>query len=91
MGEITDDGSWVLVEGGMGSVSEFLAKLAVEKGVKICLNSPVKEIIIDGKKAKGIILSTGEKIYGNNIITNCTDFVTFNKLINQKELNPRVK
>ena len=48
-------------------------------------------VIIEGKKAKGIILNTGEKIYGNNIITNCTDFVTFNKLINQKELNPRVK
>ena len=30
MGELTDDGSWVCVRGGMGSISQYLGELALK-------------------------------------------------------------
>jgi len=34
MGDLTDDGSWVCVRGGMGSVSKFLGDLCLEKVIR---------------------------------------------------------
>ena len=44
MGEIDGKNNWYIVKGGMGSVSNYLAKLATEKGVDIRTNVEVEEI-----------------------------------------------
>ncbi len=41
MGELTDDGSWCYVRGGMGGLSEYLAKLAEKKGAVLTTSAPV--------------------------------------------------
>lgn len=41
-------------------------------GVKICMNTSVKELLIDSEKTKscvrGVLLSSGQKIYGDSVI-----------------------
>ena len=44
------EGSWAYVKGGMGSISNALAKLAKEKGVDIFTDSSVERILVEKNK-----------------------------------------
>jgi phytoene dehydrogenase-like protein len=47
-------GVWGYVEGGMGALSNAMAKAAKEKGVEIRTNSAVEEICVEGGKVTGV-------------------------------------
>lgn len=82
MGEMLDKGVWAYVEGGMGTLSTYLAWLAEQYGADICVNAGVEEIITNQTNAvEGVWLSNGQVLKCNNIVSNCTDPVTFKKLI----------
>lgn len=82
MGEIDGKNRWYYVKGGMGSISNYLAKLAQERGVDIKLNTSVDEIITsDQGKVQGVRLQNGEVVTAPIVISNATHHVTFNKLI----------
>jgi phytoene desaturase len=57
-------------KGGLSQISEAMAKLARERGAKIELNTPVKNLILDGNKVKGVELETGEKIFADEVVIN---------------------
>jgi phytoene desaturase len=57
-------------EGGVHKISEGLAKASVDSGAVIKLNTGVKEIIFDGKKAIGVELENGEKVMADSVIMN---------------------
>jgi phytoene dehydrogenase-like protein len=40
----------VIIQGGTGTVSKFFANEALEKGVKILLNSPVESLLFKNSK-----------------------------------------
>ena len=47
MGDIEGNrGKWYYVKGGNGALSAYLAKLAEERKVEICLKAPVDSIIV---------------------------------------------
>lgn len=77
MGELEGKGKWLIVKGGMGSVSNYLAKLAEARGVEMRTNSEVAEIIVSGSKVNGIRLSDGTVIEAPIVISNTTHHVTF--------------
>lgn len=56
--------------GGLHKISEALAKAAQEEGAKIHLSSPVREIIIHKRQAKGIQLASGERVDADAIVLN---------------------
>jgi phytoene desaturase len=61
------------VTGGLSRISESMAKVVKEEKGKIHLNKTVKELILDGKRVKGIKLSDGQKIFADKVIIN-SDF-----------------
>ena len=73
MGEIEGvKGAWGYPEGGMGAVSEAIAKSAREAGVEIFVNSPVDRVLLDGSggraaKAVGVQLADGRKLYAKQV------------------------
>lgn len=67
--------------GGMFSLTEAIYRLALKKGVKFCFNSPVEKIITHGKSVKGI-LTGGEEIYSDAVISNADVYSTYGKLLN---------
>ncbi len=71
-------------EGGMHSITKSLVKLAEEIGVDIKLSTPVKEILVDKKKATGIRSKLGHQLY-DVIISNADVYNTYEKLM------PKVK
>lgn len=48
-------GAWGHAIGGMGSITQAMARAAREKGVDILLKTPVEEIIVENGKAAGVV------------------------------------
>ena len=74
------------VKGGLNQINEVMAKLFIKMGGTLKLESPVKEILIENKKVKGVLLENSET-YGCDALVMNADFAYgMTKLINQKHL-----
>lgn len=67
-------------QGGMGAVSHYLARLAIDRGVDIVLNAPVNKILLESNRAVGIECDK-TTICGKKIISNATYEVTYRTLL----------
>lgn len=56
--------------GGLSRISECMADTARKNGATIHLNQPVKEILVDKGRARGVELANGERIDADEIIIN---------------------
>ena len=93
MGEIDGKNMWYYVRGGMGSISEYLAKLARQRGVDIELNSEVDEILMSSsgrgaQRVRGVRLADGTVIEAPVVISNTTHHVTFSQMIKDQDQLP---
>ncbi|MGH3738731.1 MAG: phytoene desaturase family protein [Micromonosporaceae bacterium] len=55
-------GTWMMVRGGMGTVTRALAERAVRDGAAIRTGATVSAILTDGGAASGVVTSAGEEI-----------------------------
>lgn len=78
MGEIDGTGDWYFVKGGMGAISEYLAKLAKQRNVDILTEAEVTKMNVSNNKIESILLKDGRTLTAPIIISNATHFVTFN-------------
>ena len=76
------------VRGGMGALTQALAKAATAAGAEIRTNAEVAEIQIKDGKAIGVVLSSGEEILAQTVISNADPKTTFLKLVDPAELDP---
>lgn len=67
-------------EGGMHAITESLCRLAIELGVDFRFNSPVEEIIVEGKKVKAVLVK-GEMIQFDQVVSNMDIYPTYRKLM----------
>lgn len=74
------------VTGGLNKISEAMAKVAQENGAKINLNSPVKSLILDGKKVKGVELVDGKRVLSDEVIVNADFAYAMNNLVAKDKL-----
>ena len=58
------------VMGGLNQISQAMAKVVEEEGGKIRLNTRVKELVLDGRRATGIRLEDGTEEHFDRIIIN---------------------
>lgn len=68
-------------QGGMINIPNALIKLAQKKGVRFRLGSQVEKIVVEDKKAKGII-SNGVFFGADVIVSNVDVYYTFKNLLN---------
>ena len=83
MGELEGvRGAWGYPEGGMGAVSDALARSAQAHGAQMFTNCPVKEITtsVTGE-VDGVVLESGQKIGAKLVLSNATPEITFNRSI----------
>jgi len=81
-------GIWGYQRGGMGGISNALAKAATDMGVKIHTSQPVKNIVINRGKAVEVQLENDNRFLCDAVVSNADPFVTFCKLVGQKEILP---
>ncbi|MBV8581670.1 MAG: NAD(P)/FAD-dependent oxidoreductase [Candidatus Eremiobacteraeota bacterium] len=70
-------GVWSYVRGGMGGLTQALAKAAVDLGVVIRTEAEVSRIIVEGKRAVGVVLANGEELRARNVASNVDCRLTF--------------
>ena len=68
------DGTWMIVKGGMGSITRELARLAREAGARIWTGAGVQQIITQGEQVAGVVLRDGREIDANVVISNADPF-----------------
>jgi phytoene dehydrogenase-like protein len=89
MGEI--DGAyraWGLPRGGTGAIADAIAAAARELGAEIRLSSPVERLAIDGGRASGVVLESGEEIRARAVVSGVDPHRTFLRLVGEAHLEP---
>src|SRR5579859_7320665 len=81
-------GSASFAAGGMGSVTQAMASAAKAAGVEIRTGAEVIEIRVQNGIATGVLLSTGEEIQANAVISNADPKRTLLKLTDPTHLSP---
>lgn len=84
-------GLWGFVKGGMGSVSEAIAGYARSKGAEIRTNASVRQVLVRGGRAVGIVLENGDKLQAPVIASNLDPKATFLKLLPRDALEPEFR
>src|SRR5205085_5723557 len=82
MGEI--DGAfraWGIPRGGTGGVSNAIASAARAAGVEIRLEAPVDHISVEGDRATGVVLESGEEVAARTVLSSVDAHQTFLRLL----------
>ncbi len=79
-------GAWGHAIGGMGAITQAMAKSAAERGVEIRLASPVREVLIEAGRAVGVVTEKGEAIRARCVISNLNPRLLYGSLIDPNEL-----
>jgi phytoene dehydrogenase-like protein len=74
--------------GGIGSITQAMAKAAQQTGAEIRTGAEVIEISVKNNAAQGVVLSTGEQILARAVISNADPKRTFLKLADPSLLSP---
>ena len=70
MGDVDGNvGSWGFARGGMGSVAKAIASSFQSFGGKVRTDAEVKEIMVRGRKATGVVLASGEEVHARVVVS----------------------
>ncbi len=74
-------GVWGHAIGGMGAITQAMARASAERGVEIRTNVGVSEILVEKGRAAGVVTDKGEKIAARAVVSNLHPKLTFEKLL----------
>ncbi len=74
-------GVWGHAIGGMGAITQAMAKSAASRGVDIHVGSPVREVIVEGGRAVGAVTEAGETFRAKAVVSNLNPKLLYLKLI----------
>jgi phytoene dehydrogenase-like protein len=80
-------GVWGHAIGGMGAITQAMAKEAVRRGVEISLNSPAAEVNVQNGKAIGVTLEDGTEVGARSVVGNVNPKLLYLQLIDQSSLD----
>ena len=76
-----------LPAGGMAAVAEAMARSATAAGVTVRPNAHVAQVLIDGDRATGVRLASGEELLADTIISAISPKTTFLSLVGPRHLD----
>ncbi len=68
------DGTWMIVKGGMGTISRLLAEKFQAAGGTIRMDARVERLIVENGSARGVVLANGETLHASTVIVNADPF-----------------
>src|SRR5262249_48929331 len=89
LGEVNGKrGAWGHAIGGMGAITQAMAKACMAKNVDIRLNTPVREVLVEKGRAAGVVCENGDTVRARAVISNLNPKILFQKLIDPALLPP---
>ena len=74
-------GAWGHAIGGMGAITQAMAKSATESGAEIRVGAAVREVLIEGGRATGVVTAKGEAIRARAVVSNLNPKLLFATLV----------
>ena len=74
-------GVWAYVRGGMGGLTQALARAATDLGVEIRTDSEVAQIVVKDGAATGVVLADGQEFFGDAIVSGVDCHRTFDVML----------
>jgi phytoene dehydrogenase-like protein len=84
-------GAWGHAIGGMGAITQAMARACVEAGVEISTDSAVSQIAIDRGKATGVVLEDGSDLAARVVVSNLNPKLLFSQLVAPEHLEQPFK
>ncbi len=84
-------GAWGHAIGGMGAITQAMAKTCVAAGVEISLEAPVSRVLVDGGKVAGVRLESGEEIAAARVIANLGPKFLYERMFADGDLSEEFK
>ncbi len=81
-------GIWGHAIGGMGAITQAMTKAAGAHGVRMDLRSAVREVIVEGGRATGVVLEDGAAIRARAVIANVNPQHLFQTLVPDAAVPP---
>ncbi len=74
-------GVWGHAIGGMGAITQAMAKSARERGVEIETGASVREVIVEKDRAAGVVLADGRTLRARTVVSNVHPKLLFETLV----------
>ena len=89
MGQVNGKkGAWGHCVGGMGAITQIMAKVVQAMGVEISLEAPVERVLVDGSRAVGVRLESGEEVMAAAVIANVGPKLLYERMMDPADLPP---
>jgi phytoene dehydrogenase-like protein len=79
-------GAWGHALGGMGAITQAMAKCAAARGVTIKLEAPVREVLVSQGRARGAVTADGETFHAAAVIANVNPKLLYQQLLDPQSL-----
>ncbi len=79
-------GAWGHAIGGMGKITQIMARVCRELGVEISLESPVEQVLVEDGKTTGVRLQNGEEIIAPRVIANVGPRLLYERMMEPADL-----
>ena len=74
-------GAWGHAIGGMGAITQAMAKAAVAAGVEIRTDAGVREVIVENWRASGVVTESGETLRARAVVANVNPKLLYERLM----------
>jgi phytoene dehydrogenase-like protein len=79
-------GVWGHAIGGMGAITGAMARAAASRGAVIQTDAPVREVIVEGGRAAGVVLEDGRAIRARAVAANANLRLLYTRLLPENAL-----
>jgi len=73
-------GAWGHAIGGMGAITQAMAKAAAARGALLRVATPVREVLVEGGRAVGVVTESGETLRAAAVISNLNPKLLYLKM-----------
>ena len=77
--------------GGTGAIVSALGRLMSEEGIAVRLNTTAKTILMEGQRATGAVLDTGETIRADLVVSNADPMHLYRGMVEERALSAPIK
>ena len=81
-------GAWGHAIGGMGAITQAMAKAAAARGVEIRVGSAVREVLVEGDRAVGAVTESGETLRATAVISNLNPKLLYLNMFARRAAGP---
>ncbi len=79
-------GSWGHAIGGMGAITQAMARACEKAGVEISLDAPVARVLVNKGRAVGVALESGEELFAPIVAANVGPRLLYDRLVDPSHL-----